>query len=151
VDVPSQALLQHIFLKESRSLLQYVSEADPWTARKEHRTLELVLELARQEQRALAKIVRCLLKHHIMPSNPIAYPSNFTTINMVSLEHLFPYLIDSQEKCIKELEHRLPGVADVQARSLANEYLEMKRQHLKLLTEAARSGTAPPTLAAAHS
>jgi hypothetical protein len=150
VDAASQRLLQSLFLKENRSLLQYVSEADPWTAHKTQRTPELVRTLAREEQEALGKIARLLLKHHVLPAAPLNYPANFTTINFVALEHLLPFLVDYEEKCVKELEPRIGGLRDEQVRALVSDYLELKRRHLKALTETANPAAPPSSLAPAH-
>jgi hypothetical protein len=152
MDAASQKLLQALFRKESRSLLQYVSEADPWTTKTNHRLLEQVITLAREEQTALAKMARLLLKHHVLEPTPVNYPSNFTTINFVALEHLLPLLIDNERKCIAELEPRVGGVRDVQVRGLVSEYLELKRRHLQALS-ATDSPAAPaptPSHAPAH-
>src|SRR5581483_1367694 len=130
MDAASQLLLQQLFLKESCSLLQYVSEADPWVSQKTHGTYELVVALAREEQNELAKIARFLFKHHAMPTTAVSFPSNFTTINMVALEHLLPFLIEYARKSIQELESRRDFVGDLAVRGLVDGYLQMKQKHL---------------------
>jgi hypothetical protein len=150
MDTASQQLLQQLFLKESRSLLQYVSESDPWVTKTTHCYRDLVIKVAQEEQQALAKIARHLLRHHVLPPITAGYPSNFTTINFCSIEHLLPYLIEYERKSINDLEHR--HSADPEVRRMVHDYLAMKRRHLQALSEVQSGAPAAmaPAAAPAH-
>jgi hypothetical protein len=141
MDAASREVLQDLFRKESRSLLAYIADANPWTTQPARR--ERVQALAREEQEALGTIARHLLRQHILPVEPTGYPANFTTLNFVALEHLLPFLVDYERNSIQELERARQNVADPAARRLLDDYLDMKRRHLQALSAPDTAPVAP--------
>jgi hypothetical protein len=144
----SVELLQHLVRKEARSLLQYVAESDPWTTQPARR--ELIKSLAHEEQEGVGKIVRYLMRCRVLPAVPDGYPSNFTTINFVALEHLIQPLVEYEDKSIHDLQRQYDMISDDPARTLVHDYLEMKRRHRQALLDPADAVAPPPAPAPAH-
>jgi hypothetical protein len=145
IDSRTHQLLQDIVRRESRSLLQYVSESFPWTTREEVAALGKLQTLIKEEREAAAALGRFLLKKRLTPPYLGAYPMSFTTINYVSLEHLMPLLIEHQSAAIGELESDRQQVKDPEARGMLDNLLAMKQRHLKVLEEMATSLPAAST------
>jgi hypothetical protein len=121
--------------RDGRSLLQYVDEAFPYTPAAAEPARHRLAELAREEQQAVGRLMRFLQRHHVTLPLLGAFPSNFTTINFVSLDHLLPVLVKDERHKIAELERRLASLPESELRRLLWEYLEMKRRHLHVLEE----------------
>lgn len=127
------AVLETAIRREGRSLLQYVSEAFPWTNSAGDPNTENVRELAREERDAVGALVKFLTRRrHTVPYlGP--YPMAFTTMNFVSLEYLLPRLADDGRRAIAALERDRSALTDADARAEVEKFLEMKRRHLKAL------------------
>jgi rubrerythrin len=139
IDVNTQKRLLKIARRESRSLLSYVSEAFPWPAPEEQEALAEFQRLAQEESKELGALLKFLAREHIFPA-PATFPMNFTTINFISLEHLFPMLIDYERRTLAELEKDEKDILDPEARTLVQRLVATKRRHLQTLE----------TLASAH-
>jgi hypothetical protein len=144
MDATGMALIERQIRRDSRSLLQYVCESFPYTPASAELSHAQVFELAREEQEALARLVRFMHRHHVSPPVLGAFPSHFTTINFVSLEHLLPPLLKEQRFAVAELERALATLPESDARHVLWEYLELKRRHVQALEGGAHaSATAP--------
>ncbi|HEV3262154.1 MAG TPA: hypothetical protein VG013_35205 [Gemmataceae bacterium] len=143
IDARTYAVLQDIVRRESRSLLQYVGEAFPWTTPEARGSLTQVQKLVAEERQATDDISRFLFRQHLTPPYLGSYPSDFTTINFVSLEHLLPLLTDAERRAVADLERDVSAVGDPAARGLVQKLLDMKRQHLKALDALAGSQRQP--------
>lgn len=139
IEVNTQKRLLKIARREGRSLLFYVSEAFPWTTPEEQEALAEFQRLVEEESKELGALLKLLAREHIFPA-PAAFPMNFTTINFISLEHLFPMLIDYERRNLAELEKDEKDIVDLEARTLVQRMVATKRRHLQTLE----------TLAAAH-
>ncbi len=135
MDPASLKLLQDMVRKEGRSLLQYVSEAFPWTTEKNLHSLPVLLAMVKEEQEGTSNIVKLILKHRARPPYLGAYPMSFTTINYMSLDFLLPYLIAFEKRRLAELDADLLIVADAEAKQLLHELRDMKQRHLLALTD----------------
>jgi hypothetical protein len=135
MDARSKAVLQDLVRRESRSLLQYVSESFPWITAGEEAVLAKLPEMVKEEQEGIAAVVRFLSRNRVLPAPLGPYPMVFTNINYMSLEHLVPLLIENQRHRVAELEHAMVGMSDVESRRQAETYLAMKRRHLQKLEE----------------
>lgn len=144
IDAPTAALLQKILRRESRSLLQYVSEAFPWATAEEREALANLQQLIADEKAVSAELARFLLRQRVGLPHLGTYP-DFTAVNFVSLDFLLPMLVDHQAKAIAVLERDLASVKDPEARALVEKLLTMKRQHLETLKSMA--ATAQPAAA----
>lgn len=157
------ATLRDVMRQESRSLLQYVADSYPWTTWERQDALRRLQNFIAEERAGAAAIGQYLLDHHLAPPYLGAFPTDFTTINYVSLDHLLPLLAEAQRSAIARLEADLRVIDDAGARALVLGILETKRRHLAALesggTDAAldgdsRSGAsesqAHPAVRAAH-
>jgi rubrerythrin len=135
IDAPTYALLQDIIRREARSLLHYVAESYPWTAADEQADLDQLRQIIEEEQAAIGDLVQLLSRLHLAPPYLGTYPSHFTTINFVSLDHLTPQLVDFERETITALEKELPQVSDSEAQEEIRRLLDMKRRHLKALEQ----------------
>jgi hypothetical protein len=133
IDSLSYSLLQEIIRRESRSLLQYVAEAVPWTKAGERETWSKLQKLIEEQQQALNGLVRWLTRQRLLPPYLGSYPSEFTDVNFISLEHLLPMLRESERRCVNHLERDLALLHESEARKQVQAFLEMKERHLKAL------------------
>jgi hypothetical protein len=92
IDAVVAHLIERQIVRDGRSLLQYVDEAYPYTPARAEQERRRIAELAKEEQAAVGRLIRFLHRHHVTPPLLGAFPSSFTTINFVSLEHLLPAL-----------------------------------------------------------
>src|SRR5947209_16586882 len=143
MDVQSQRILQHIVRREGRSLLQYMSDAFPWTTLGEGEVLARVQQFVKEERDSVARLVRFLQRRRVTPPYFGAFPMSFTTLNFITLDHLLPLLVRAERKAIAELEHDLAFLTDPEARQLIQDMVEMKRRHEKTLEELAAAHPEP--------
>jgi hypothetical protein len=130
---PDTARLEAAVRREGRSLLQYVSEAYPWTKTAGDTTPDKVRDLAREEREALAVLTKFLARRrHTVPYLG-AFPMAFTTMNFVSLDYLLPRLVESARQSIAALERDRAALADADAKAELDKLIELKQQHLKAL------------------
>lgn len=141
------SVLAEIIRREGRSLLQYISEAFPWTTANEQNALNQLQMLIAEERDAVAGLSNFLAKRRIAPPYLGAYPMTFTNINYASLEYILPRLVTYQRQAVARLEQDLRQIVDPAAREQVEKILAMKRDHLLKLEELARSVTKPETAA----
>jgi hypothetical protein len=142
MDSVTLALLHDILRRESRSLLQYISEAFPWTSAREQDALARIQGLVAEEQEGAAKLMGLLRKKRVNPPYLGAYPMTFTNLNYVSLGHLLPLLIEYHKERIADLETYLSRIADADACTVVRHILDYKRRHLQTLIDMNASNAA---------
>jgi hypothetical protein len=130
MDAASAALVQNFIARESRSLLQYVSDSFPWTTPEERTVLAELNAMIAEEQQAAGKLGRLLVRRQHQAPYFGTYPVSFTSINYVSLDHLLPVLIQHQRSAINQLQADLTRVAAPEAREQLQGILAMKQRHL---------------------
>lgn len=133
MDSLTQSLLEDTVRRESRSLLQYVRDAFPWTSAEERAALAEIERMIDEELRGAALLMRLLQRAHVPPPYIGPYPMEFTNINYLSLDHLMPQLVARQRQAIADLERDVLSMLDEEARTLVNKVLDKKRQHLAAL------------------
>jgi hypothetical protein len=133
IDPETQALLQEIVRRESRSVLTYVGEAFPWTNSLHSAALSQLKRLIAEEGAAVAKLGRFLTRRGVPPPLLGPYPESFTTLNFLALEHLVPRLIAYQHRSLADLERDLTHISDPEAKAQVQKLLDVKRRHLPLL------------------
>jgi len=133
IDARTYSLLQDLVRRESRSLLQYVNDSFPWITPQEQDVLVEIQDMIEEESQGVAGLVRLLHRHRLTPPYLGSYPSNFTTLNYVTLDHLLPLLANHERQAISRLESEMPALADPEAREQARKILDMKRRHLQIL------------------
>jgi hypothetical protein len=142
IDAVAEELIQRQIARDGRSLLQYVGESAPYTPARSEQAHVRIADMAREEQEAIARLIRFLHHHHVSPPVLGSFPSHFTTINFVALDFLLPALLKEQKFAALDLERALAGLPESETRHLLWGYLEMKRQHLHAFEE--MSGVAHP-------
>src|SRR5262249_6025430 len=98
LDSRTPALLPDIVWRESRSLLQYVSQSFPWTTPEEQTALVEIRKIVTDEQKCVASLIRFMQRQHITVVPGASYPSAFTTVNFTSLDYLLPRLALEQKQ-----------------------------------------------------
>jgi rubrerythrin len=137
-DYLTAPILSDVLRRESRSLLQYVDEAFPWTPPEEQATWDQLTKLIAEERKALTALAHFLDRRRIPLPYLGSFP-DFTGVNFVSLDHLLPLLVEHQKKSIASLESDLARLSDPEAAKVLGQLLEVERRHLKTLeTLAAR-------------
>ena len=142
MDIGGVRFLGRLIWMGSSSLLQYVSEAFPWSADPLHAAYDRLRKIAAEEREDVVALTRWIQKQRVRVPPLGAYPSHFTTINFCSLDYLLPKLVAEHEKEIAEITTRLAACDDEDIRKLAQHYLDMKRDHLQALKELAATKTA---------
>ncbi len=137
MDAATQALLQNLIRRESRSLLQYVHESYPWTTLAAQSVLTQVEQMVAEKRHALAALARLLTKRHVPPPFLGPYPMDFTNVNFVSLSYLLPLLVEQEQGNLAALEKDLSHVGDAEIHAQVQSMLDMNRRHLEKLTEMA--------------
>ena len=130
---PDTSRLEAAVRREGRSLLQYVSEASPWTKTVGDTTPDKVRDLAREDRAALAALTKFLARRrHAIPYLG-AFPMAFTTMNFVSLDYLLPRLTESARQSVAALERDRAALSDADAKAELDRFIELKGNHLKAL------------------
>jgi hypothetical protein len=130
LDAPTRMVLQETLRRESRSLLQYIAEAFPWTKAENAVAVSNLKLLASEQLAASTGLMRFLQQQHAAPPFLGSFPSSFTSMNFVTLEYLGPQLVKHTQKETADLERDLRMVSDSAARTLLTELLSLKRNHL---------------------
>jgi hypothetical protein len=133
IDERSQTVLQNLVRRESRSILQYVSESFPWATAGEQEALAQFLNLVEGEREAVAAVARHLARQRMALPYLGTYPAHFTDINFVSLEHLLPVLVKAEHRALADAERDLGAVTDGESRTLVEAIVAMKRRHIQTL------------------
>jgi hypothetical protein len=127
------AVLQGIVRRESLSLLSYVGDAFPWTTTRDAGSLARLRQIVAANKDAVADLGRFLTKLRQPLTFIGSYPSNFTTINFVSLDHVLPKLVESERAGVAALERDMHALTDKDARAQAEKLLAVKKQQLESL------------------
>jgi len=130
IDARTQALLQDIVRRASRSMLQYVGESYPWAGDNGADMLAKVKTVIAEEERAIEGSAAFLRKKRIGLPYLGSYPERFTNINYVSLDYLLPRLLDWQRRWVGILQKDAALVADPEARAEVEKLLAVARKHL---------------------
>jgi hypothetical protein len=133
IDPETQALLQDIVRRESQSILSYVREAFPWVGAKGAPALSKLRQLSEEESEAVAALGRYLARRRAPATFLGSFPSSFTTLNFLALEHLVPRLIAYEHNSIADLERSLARIGDPEAQAQVAMLLEVKRRNLAQL------------------
>jgi hypothetical protein len=146
MDDATRDLLPEIVRRESRSLLSYVGDAFPWTTSQGGPALQRLQQLVAAEREAVAALGRFLTRRRLPLAYTGSYPSSFTTINFLALEHILPRLAAWEKRSVAELERDVAALrGDADARALAERLLALKRENLTTL-EAMAAAHAPSTV-----
>jgi hypothetical protein len=138
------ARLERVIRREGRSLLQYLSEAFPWPKTSGDPTPQKVRDLAREERDAIGTLVRFLARRrHTVPYLG-AFPMGFTSMNFIALDRALEHLVADGRRAVAALEDDRAALTDADARAELEQFIDLKRRHLKALEALA---TAPAAAA----
>jgi len=139
IDPQSQAVLEEIVRRESRSLLSYVGDAYPWATAAGELALARLREIVRANGEAVTALGTYLTRNKARMPFLGAYPSNFTSWNFIALAYLIPRLVTTEELLLRALEADVAALRAGEARAQAEKLLAVKRQNLEALR-----GLTPP-------
>lgn len=140
IDVPTATLLQEIVRRESLSLLTYVGDAFPWTAKHNDPALGRLRQIVAEHKQAVGALGKLLTRRRAALPFIGSYPSSFTAINFLALSHIQARLIEAERRAIEQLAADVPQVIDAEARLAVEKLLALKHNHQARL----ESLTAPP-------
>jgi hypothetical protein len=149
IDAPSEAILQGIVQRESRSLLQYVADSFPWTTEDEKAVLGRIQQMIEEERQGVGDLIGFMVRRRLTLPYLGTYPGEFTTINYVSLDHLMPLLVDEERRALLALESNQAQLeqsavsSQQSACAQVQKLLDMKRRHLQTLEKLAASHPQP--------
>jgi rubrerythrin len=141
MDDRSYSLLEDIARRENRSLLQYVRDSYPWITPDEREVLPQIRIMIVEERQGVAELVRFLYSHRRPPPYLGTFPTSFTSLSFVSLDHLLTILATNERKELERLQVEVDLLTDPEAKALVQKIIANKRRHLETLQ----------ALAAAHS
>jgi hypothetical protein len=137
IDTQTQATLQEIVRRESRSLLSYIGDAFPWTTSAGTPALAVLRQVVDRESAAVNVLGRTLVRQKVPMPFLGSYPARFTSCNFIALEYLLPLLVQAQKEGIAALAADLHRVPAPEARAAVEALLAVKRQNLTALEELA--------------
>jgi hypothetical protein len=127
------ALVQEIVRRESLSMLNYVGDAFPWTPSRGVPVLARIQELVHAHREAVGELGTFLTRKRMPVGYIGSYPTNFTTINFLSLDYLLPRLAADEARGVAALEQNLMAISDPEAQGQVKKLLAVKRQHQQAL------------------
>jgi hypothetical protein len=133
IDAATQTRLQHLFSREHRSLLQYISQATPWCRECDRPLLEKITSLAVAELAALRRMGEWMDANRIALPYLGAFPTAFTSYNFVDIRKLVKPLEAEQRKELADLERETSTLSEAEPRNPVKELVELNRTHLALL------------------
>jgi hypothetical protein len=144
MDSPTTAQLQELVRRESLSLLSYVGDAFPWTARRGDSVLAQLRQIVAEHNRAVFLLRQLLTRRRVTPAYVGSFPSSFTSINFLAFSHVLPRLIESEGKSMALLDAEAQRVTDPEVQAALGQFLTGKRDRLARLQALA---PAPPASA----
>jgi hypothetical protein len=152
LDDRTRTVLQQTARRLSRSFLQYIDDAVPWTTEDEAPALQLLHRQAAEERDGIARLLTFLQRHHAVPPYLGSFPTSFTTANFVSFDYLRPKLLQHARADVTYLENDLCQIHDSEAREVLKDLLALRIRQAKEV-EQVTPGTAahaPAIPAPAH-
>jgi hypothetical protein len=130
MDAASRARLHDIARRLSRSELLFVGQASPWTIGRRQPALTTFQEIIAAETQAVHIFLGWLIKQRMPAGNLGAFSTHLTGLSYLSLDHLLPRLLASQQTEVALLERDLEALTDPAARAQITTLLDLKKQHL---------------------
>jgi hypothetical protein len=143
IDRKTEAILDGIVRRESRSLLAYIGDAHPWTTTSQTAALATVKSAVLAETAAVSALGRFLIRQGLMPSFLGSYPASFTSFNFVALDFLLPRLIQEEKRLIAALTDDLGAIDNAGAKLVVEGLLEVKKKNLATLESLAAPQPVP--------
>jgi len=129
--------MNRLLALHQRSLPMFLTYAAPWTANEDQKAVETLQFLVDDQKRLAARIAEYMLERRWRIDSG-EFPLELTGLHDVSLEYLWPKLIEAQRQDIHAIQDSIAALAsDPFARALAEEALGAARGHLESLEEVA--------------
>jgi hypothetical protein len=133
INAQNLALVQQIVRRESLSMLNYVGDAFPGTTSRGVPALARLQELVHAHREAAGALGSFLTRKRQPVGYIGSYPTNFTTINFLSLGYLLPRLAADEARGVAQLDHDLAAITDPEAQAQVKKLLAVKRNHQQAL------------------
>jgi hypothetical protein len=133
MDTQTYSLIADIIRRESRSLLQYVGESYPTVTPDQQDTWSQIQKMIDEQLQGVADLMRLLQRRHQPPPYVGSYPTSFTSLSFVTLDHLIRLLVTHEGEDLRRLEQEIGVVADPEADELVQNIIETKRRHFETL------------------
>jgi hypothetical protein len=133
MDPNSQAVLEEIVRRESRSLLSYVGDSFPWTTTQGGPALARLHEVVRASNEAVGELGGYLTRMRARTAFVGSYPASFTSWNFISLAYLLPRLVATEEEALRALEADVAALPAGEPKAQAEKLLAVKRRNLEAL------------------
>jgi predicted mannosyl-3-phosphoglycerate phosphatase (HAD superfamily) len=131
--------LDQLLITLSRSLLQYVGEAWPWTDSHASVERQKINELVALQQKQISRLSELLSRRNGYIDFG-TYPTEYTDLHYVALDYLLSQLIENEDSLITDLEQTLQKCTDdSDAIPLLQQILSDQRASLSQLQELAES------------
>ncbi len=143
IDAQTYSLLADIARRESRTLLQYVHDSFPWTTPEEKDRVAQIQTLIEEEKQGLTDLMRFILGQHQPLPYIGSYPTSFTGLSFVSLDHLIPLLATHEREDYHRLEREVGALSSPEAKEVVQKILDRKRRHLEILQSLAANRSQP--------
>ena len=127
--------LNRLLAHQCYSLLNYLSEAPPWTHPGNEELVEATRNIADDHEHYAQRLADAIEdRRGVLEAG--RYPMRFLSLNDLALDYLLSRLIEEQQRNIRAIAQCVADlVDDSQARSLASEVLGSERAHLDILKE----------------
>ncbi len=117
------------------SLVDYLSEAPPWTHSGNEPLVDAIRGIVRDHEHYAQRLAEAINERrgHVESGS---FPMAFMSLNYLALDYLLTRLIEQQQRDIQAIEQCVAQLGeDTLARSLASEVLGSERAHLDNLKE----------------
>jgi hypothetical protein len=126
-------LIQEIYRREYRSLLQYSREAAPYTSLADRPLRDGILRIVKEERDELDAFGEWMESLRVPRSYLGSFPVAYTDLNFVTVRHLLPKLVAEQQRDTQSLKADAAACSDDASRSAIQRLIELHTRHLKEL------------------
>ena len=92
-------ILNDLLITLNRSLLMYVQEAWPWTAKDGEAEQREILAVAERRREHVAALVELLIDREVAVTFGV-YPAEFTDLHYIALDYLLSLLVESEQQVV---------------------------------------------------
>ncbi len=128
-----QRLLQELYRREFRALLQYSRDAAPYSSLADRPVRDGILRIALEEAAELDAFGEWMETLRVPRPYLGSYPVEYTDFNFITVRHLLPKLIVEQKRDVLLLETDAAACNDPLARSAILKLVDLHQRHLKEL------------------
>jgi hypothetical protein len=127
--------LNRLLAHQCYSLVNYLSEAPPWTHPGNEELVEAIRNIGVDHEPYAQRLADAIEDRNGCLASG-SFPMTFLSLNDLALDHLLVRLIENQQSNIQAAEQCMAElVEDPQAWSLASEVLGSERAHLDIMKE----------------